>query len=209
MSRAKQIVPAALVAIVAIAAGILLSWAVLERSSAPTLAQATLIDPPRALPPMAFIDEQGQPFGPERLRGRWSILFFGFTYCPDICPTTLALLAQVEKQLADLPAEQRPQIVLVSVDPKRDTPEVVQPHFHRHHRRAGRGPRVRLEDGRAGGDLAAAGRQLHRRSLRGDLRHRPERSVAGHLLHAAPGRRDRRRLSQHRRGFAALVIRHS
>lgn len=123
MSRAKQIVPAALVAIVAIAAGILLSWAVLERSSAPTLAQATLIDPPRALPPMAFIDEQGQPFGPERLRGRWSILFFGFTYCPDICPTTLALLAQVEKQLADLPAEQRPQIVLVSVDPKRDTPE--------------------------------------------------------------------------------------
>jgi protein SCO1/2 len=123
MSRAKQIVPAALVAIVAIAAGILLSWAVLERSSAPTLAKATLIDPPRQLPPMAFIDEQSQPFGPERLRGHWSILFFGFTYCPDICPTTLALLAQVEKQLADLPAEQRPQIVLVSVDPKRDTPE--------------------------------------------------------------------------------------
>lgn len=112
-----------MVAIVAIAAGMLLSRAVLDRSSGPTLAKATLIDPARPVPPMAFVDQQGQPFGVEQLRGHWSILFFGFTHCPDVCPTTLALLAQVEKKLADLPAEQRPHIVLVSVDPKRDTPE--------------------------------------------------------------------------------------
>jgi protein SCO1/2 len=101
----------------------LLSRALLDGSSGPTLAKATLIEPARPLPPMAFIDQQGQPFGLEQLRGHWSILFFGFTSCPDVCPTTLALLAQVEKKLADLPAEQRPHIVLVSVDPKRDTPE--------------------------------------------------------------------------------------
>lgn len=123
MSRAKSIGLAASVAIVAIAAGMLLSRALLDRSSGPTLARATLIDPARPLPPMSFVDQQGQPFGPEQLRGHWSILFFGFTSCPDVCPTTLALLAQVEKKLADLPAEQRPHIVLVSVDPKRDTPE--------------------------------------------------------------------------------------
>ncbi|MFC4314675.1 SCO family protein [Steroidobacter flavus] len=123
MSRAKTIGLAALVGIVAIAAGMLLSRALLDRSGGPTLAKATLIDPARPLPPMAFIDEQGQPFGPEQLRGHWSILFFGFTSCPDVCPTTLALLAQVEKKLADMPSEQRPHIVLVSVDPKRDTPE--------------------------------------------------------------------------------------
>lgn len=123
MSRAKSIGLAALVAIVAIAAGMLLSRAVLDRSSQPTLARATLIDPARPLPPMTFVDQQGQPFGVEQLRGHWSILFFGFTFCPDICPTTLALLAQVEKQLADLPMEQRPHVVLVSVDAKRDTPE--------------------------------------------------------------------------------------
>lgn len=123
MSRAKSIGLAALVAIVAIAGGMLLSRAMLDRSSAPTLAKATLIDPARPLPPMAFVDQQGQPFGVEQLRGHWSILFFGFTHCPDVCPTTLALLAQVEKKLADLPTEQRPHIVLVSVDPKRDTPE--------------------------------------------------------------------------------------
>ncbi|MBL8267372.1 SCO family protein [Steroidobacter sp.] len=124
MSRAKSIGLAATVAIVAIAAGMLLSRALLDRSGGgPTLAKATLLDPARPLPPMAFVDQQNRPFGLEQLQGHWSILFFGFTFCPDVCPTTLALLAQVEKQLADLPTEHRPHIVLVSVDPKRDRPE--------------------------------------------------------------------------------------
>lgn len=123
MTRNQSIGLAAVVAIVAIAGGMLLSRALLDRTAGPTLAKATLLEPARPLPPMSFVDQQGQPFGAERLRGRWSILFFGFTHCPDVCPTTLALLAQVEKQLADLPAEHRPQIVLMSVDPRRDTPE--------------------------------------------------------------------------------------
>lgn len=123
MTRNQSIGLAAVVGIVAIAAGMLLSRALLDRTGGPTLAKATLLEPSRPLPPMTFVDDQGQPFGPDRLRGHWSILFFGFTSCPDICPTTLALLAQVEKQLADLPVEQRPRIVLVSVDPRRDPPE--------------------------------------------------------------------------------------
>jgi protein SCO1/2 len=123
MTRNQSIGLAAVVAIVAIAGGMLLSRALLDRTAGPTLAKATLLEPARPLPTMSFVDEQGQPFGPERLRGHWSILFFGFTHCPDVCPTTLALLAQVEKQLTDLPTEQRPQIILMSVDPARDTPE--------------------------------------------------------------------------------------
>lgn len=123
MTRNQSIGLAAVVAIVAIAGGMLLSHALLGRTGGPTLAKATLLEPARPLPPMAFVDQQAEPFGAERLRGHWSILFFGFTHCPDVCPTTLALLAQVEKQLVDLPAEQRPQIVLMSVDPQRDTPE--------------------------------------------------------------------------------------
>lgn len=123
MTRNQSIGLAAVVAIVAIAGGMLLSHALLDRTGGPTLAKATLLEPARPLPPLSFVDQQGEPFGPERLRGHWSILFFGFTHCPDVCPTTLALLAQVEKQLADLPPEQRPQIVLMSVDPQRDTPE--------------------------------------------------------------------------------------
>ncbi len=58
-----------------------------------------------------------------QLQGRWSLMFFGFTNCPDICPTTLTLMAQVEKALSDLPSP--PQIVFVSVDPRRDTPAQV------------------------------------------------------------------------------------
>jgi protein SCO1/2 len=92
------------VAIVAIAGGMLLSRMLMDRAGGPTLAKATLLEPARPLPSMSFVDEQGQPFASERLRGHWSILFFGFTHCPDVCPTTLALLAQVEKQLTDLPA---------------------------------------------------------------------------------------------------------
>ncbi len=60
---------------------------------------------------------------PARLKHRWSLLFFGFTHCPDVCPTTLGMLAQTEKALANLPDERRPQIVLISVDPQRDTPQ--------------------------------------------------------------------------------------
>jgi protein SCO1 len=123
MTRNQSIGLAAVVAIVAIAGGMLLSRVLLDRTGGPTLAKATLLEPARPLPPLSFVDQQGQPFGIERLRGHWSVLFFGFTHCPDVCPTTLALLAQVEKQLTDLPGEQRPQIILMSVDPQRDTPE--------------------------------------------------------------------------------------
>ena len=55
------------------------------------------------------------------MRGRWSLLFFGYTHCPDACPATLAELAQVSLALNDLPAAERPQVWLLSVDPKRDT----------------------------------------------------------------------------------------
>ncbi|HEX7012118.1 MAG TPA: SCO family protein [Steroidobacteraceae bacterium] len=125
MSRFRSIAPATLVAIAAVAAGMLLARTLLPRegNDAPALASGTLINPPRPLPTLDFVDHRGQPFGLERLKGRWSLLFFGFTHCPDVCPTTLSLLAETEKLLADLPEAGRPQVVLVSVDPKRDTPE--------------------------------------------------------------------------------------
>jgi protein SCO1/2 len=126
MSRTRSIAFAAVVAIVAVAAGMLLARALTMRAPQATraaLASGTMLTPARPLPEFAFVDHAGQPFGPDRLHGRWSLLFFGFTSCPDVCPTTLGLLAQVEKQLSDLPPEERPQVVLVSVDPQRDTPE--------------------------------------------------------------------------------------
>ena len=55
------------------------------------------------------------------LEGAWSVLFFGYTHCPDVCPTTLATLKQVEAQLAGTPVK----VIFVSVDPERDTPQAL------------------------------------------------------------------------------------
>jgi protein SCO1 len=125
MSRKQSIAVAAIVAIVAVASGMLLAHALLNPQGATQLglAKATLLTPPRPLPEFELIDQDGAAFSPARLRGHWSLMFFGFTHCPDVCPTTLGMLAKTRGALANLPAEKQPQVVFVSVDPKRDTPQ--------------------------------------------------------------------------------------
>lgn len=119
------------IAIVAILAGVMSAqWLRAPASDQPTLSSGTLLPAARALPDFQLLDSRAQPYARTQLQGRWSLLFFGFTSCPDICPTTLSTLAQVEKQLSDLPLAQRPQIVFVSVDPARDTPAQVRDYLH-------------------------------------------------------------------------------
>jgi protein SCO1/2 len=100
--------------------GAALLW---RHSSAPLeLTTGSYLSPRRAVPDFSLIDQRGQPFGPSNLRGRWSLLFFGYTNCPDFCPTTLTTLAALEKRLRESGAAVRPQVVFVSVDARRDTP---------------------------------------------------------------------------------------
>jgi len=75
----------------------------------------------RSMPALQLTDQEGQPQRLDELKGKWTLVFFGYTFCPDICPTTLAELRQLH---GDLPAEAREQlrVVMVSVDPHRDTP---------------------------------------------------------------------------------------
>jgi protein SCO1/2 len=115
----------AVAAIVAIGAGALVGRAVLDRSQSTDLglATATVLAPTRPLPEFTLTDQAGATFDKNRMRGHWSLVFFGFTHCPDVCPTTLAMLAQAEKKIAAPPAAVAPQVILVSVDPERDTPE--------------------------------------------------------------------------------------
>jgi protein SCO1 len=93
--------------------------------SVPALERAVLFSESRPIPDLALVDQSGQPFGAARLRGGWTFVFFGFVNCPDVCPTTLATLAAARKQLADLPPAELPAVALVSVDPGRDTPEIL------------------------------------------------------------------------------------
>jgi protein SCO1/2 len=79
----------------------------------------------RQLPALDFVDQDAQPFSSGALRGQWSLLFFGYTFCPDICPATLAQLRQLR---SDMPPDawSKLRIVLVSIDPARDTPEQIK-----------------------------------------------------------------------------------
>ena len=86
------------------------------------LASGTLLAPPRALADFSLIDNQGRSFGAANLRGHWSLMFFGYTNCPDYCPTTLTTLAALEKKLRAARSVAPPQVIFVSVDAKRDTP---------------------------------------------------------------------------------------
>ena len=86
------------------------------------LATGSYISPPRALPDFSLIDHHGQTFGNSKLRGSWSMMFFGYTNCPEFCPSTLTTLAAMEQRLRAAAAPLRPRVIFVSVDAKRDTP---------------------------------------------------------------------------------------
>lgn len=80
-------------------------------------------DLPRPVAPFTLTDHTGAAFTQERLEGKWSLLFFGYTFCPDICPITLATIRQFDQLLeeADPEAAAQLQVAMVSVDPERDT----------------------------------------------------------------------------------------
>jgi protein SCO1/2 len=109
------------IAIVAFALGLVLARALLPRPAPPPVTElATVLPAPRALPPFTLLRHDGRPLDNGFFKGHWTLVFFGYTHCPDVCPTTLALLAQATRALADLPPSRRPQVLFVSVDPERD-----------------------------------------------------------------------------------------
>jgi protein SCO1 len=82
-----------------------------------------LLPAPRELKPFRLTDHNNVQFDNASLTGHWSLVFFGFTACPDICPVTLSVLAQVEKKLADSGQKdllEQLKVYFVSVDPERD-----------------------------------------------------------------------------------------
>jgi len=90
-----------------------------------TPTHATVLPEPMPLPQFSLVDQSGNAFTRDDLLGRWHLLFFGFTNCPDICPATLQQLAIAGKRVAGQGAT-FPGVVLVSVDPERDTPDTLR-----------------------------------------------------------------------------------
>ena len=126
MDKPLRLAVFALVAVLAAVAGMTLArWIQGTPATAGADTRALVLQAPRALPDFLLTDHEQRPFGPARLQGRWTLLFFGFTHCPDVCPTTLNTLAGLAQALEDLPPALQPSITMVSVDPMRDTAEVL------------------------------------------------------------------------------------
>lgn len=112
-----------LIALVAFSAGVFL--ATRGGGEAADIPGLLWPDPPPTAA-FALTDAESRPFTREDLTGRWTFLFFGFTHCPDVCPAALATLKAVDERLEAHPVWQdRGQVVFVSVDPARDTPETL------------------------------------------------------------------------------------
>jgi protein SCO1 len=130
MSRTTFLVVAVTLAVAAAAAG---AWFASRNDAPEPPEHARLLTTPRPIPAVPATDHEGSGFGLADLEGRWTIAFFGFTYCPDICPATLHVLAGARRLLDDLPEADRPRVVMISVDPGRDAPERLAeyvPFFH-------------------------------------------------------------------------------
>ncbi len=101
-------------------------WFIMRAPMNRSARSATVLPAPMELPEFTLIDHNAEPFTRESLMGKWNLLFFGFTNCPDICPATLQLLAAARDRIAVEDRPDWPRIVLVSVDPQRDKPEVLK-----------------------------------------------------------------------------------
>ena len=122
------------VGLAALLAVAVLSLPLWQRTPPPALQVATLVRSPKTLQPFELIDHNGTPFDGARLQHQWSLVYFGYTHCPDVCPTGLSDLNATVKLIArESPGVQAPQIIFVSVDPGRDSPEILKsyvPYFN-------------------------------------------------------------------------------
>jgi protein SCO1/2 len=92
-----------------------------ESPALPALTEGQFVRPRTPLPEFDLIDHHGRPFTRAALSGHWTLLYFGYTNCPDLCPATLASLAAMQKRLPASAASSL-EVVFVSVDARRDTP---------------------------------------------------------------------------------------
>ncbi|NAT21999.1 SCO family protein [Pseudomonas syringae] len=125
MTRAQKTVfiVAAIVALVlGLALSRLLPGSGPNNQAALNEAGIVLLPKSRQLPALSMIDQNGAAVALDGLKNQWTLMFFGYTFCPDICPTTLAQIKQIRSELPKAALE-RMRVVLVSVDPNRDTPQ--------------------------------------------------------------------------------------
>lgn len=123
MPRRPVILFAAACAVIALALGLITMVVVGGRQQAAQTTDAAT-GQPLVGGPFTLTNQDGRVVDQSILEGKWSLVFFGFTYCPDYCPTTLGVLNAVQERMGDKAKDL--QIVFISIDPERDTPQMLK-----------------------------------------------------------------------------------
>ncbi len=100
----------------------------LTRPAPPTVAGIALPAGTEIGGKFALVDDQNRPVSDETYRGRWLLIYFGYTFCPDVCPTTLQTIANTLDKMGKIGAGVVP--LFVTIDPARDTPSVMARYVH-------------------------------------------------------------------------------
>ena len=118
----------AIVALVALIGGFAMSWVI--KNSQPVELEAGLWfgEQARALPEFELVSHNNQPLSRANLEGKWSLMFFGYTHCPDICPASLQIMSQMIAAIEDPDVRKKVHVYFISVDPERDKPEILAPY---------------------------------------------------------------------------------
>ena len=96
-------------------------------SKTPVLETGKALAQPMELVAFNLVDHTGKPFQYKDLKEEWSLIFFGYSKCPDVCPTTVFKLTEIYRILnEDKAIEQQPQVIFISIDPGRDKPEILK-----------------------------------------------------------------------------------
>lgn len=124
MTRKKSIFLIILIAIIAFFVGL---WFYHNtRPQVLALTSATILPQPLNIAAFKLEDKNQQPFSNQNFQRQWSFVFFGFTHCPYMCPTTLTMLKQLYRNLQNDKIQPLPQIVFITVDPERDSSKALK-----------------------------------------------------------------------------------
>ena len=114
-----------IVALIALVSGIAISWVVSTNRSIELEAGLWFGEQARSLPEFELIDHNNKPLNRERMSGDWSLMFFGYTHCPDVCPASLQMMSDMMAAIDDPDVSDSINVYFVSVDPERDTAELL------------------------------------------------------------------------------------
>lgn len=113
------------VALLALAVGFVLSWFVGSNKPVRLEAGTWFGEQARALPEFELLDHNRRPLNRDSFSGKWNLIFFGYTHCPDICPASLQTMREMIGAINDPDVADALQVYFVSVDPERDKPEIL------------------------------------------------------------------------------------